>query len=95
MSPSNKRFSLTALALLVAVTMGCASNRSEQTEAPSAREQPRQATVNDWLQKQRSGTVAGSQPTLGGAEMQRIYERYLESFTHPIPEQFEVERTSE
>ncbi|WP_295718816.1 DUF3613 domain-containing protein [uncultured Halovibrio sp.] len=74
--------------------MGCASSRSERTKESSVQEQQRQATVSQWLEKQRSGEVAGSQPTLGGAEMQRIYERYLESFTHPIPDQFEVENAT-
>lgn len=46
-----------------------------------------------WLDRQAQGSQASSkaQP-LSGPAMERVYERYLKNFTHPIPERFEIER---
>jgi Ni/Co efflux regulator RcnB len=43
-----------------------------------------------WLDLQRSGHAAWGHPRpLSGEAADRVYERYLRSFTHPIPEAFE------
>ncbi len=42
-----------------------------------------------WLQLQESGAMAGSRYTLPGQAATLIYQRYLRSFTHPIPLEFE------
>ncbi|MGZ4957618.1 MAG: DUF3613 domain-containing protein [Methylomonas sp.] len=44
-----------------------------------------------WLQLQESGAMAGSRYKLPGQAATLIYQRYLGSFSYPIPEHFEVE----
>lgn len=44
-----------------------------------------------WMQLQRSGQMAGSRYTIPGKIASRTYQRYLDSFKHPIPEHFEME----
>lgn len=49
--------------------------------------------TRQWLELQKNGHLASpNQQTLPGPAAARVYERYLNSFTHPIPEYFsEVE----
>lgn len=48
-------------------------------------------TTRDVLAKQRQGeSSVESRPMLKDT-VERSYERYLESFTHPIPDQYERE----
>ncbi|MDF3932649.1 DUF3613 domain-containing protein [Pseudomonas citronellolis] len=43
--------------------------------------------VDNWLQLQRSGQVASAnRQSATPAERERAYQRYLNSYTHPIPE---------
>lgn len=51
------------------------------------------ASTREWLEMQRSGKAAGPAQRLSGAAEARVYQRYLDSFTHPIPE-FYSERES-
>lgn len=44
--------------------------------------------TREWMELQRSGKAAGASQRLSGAAESRVYARYLESFTHPIPEFF-------
>lgn len=45
-----------------------------------------------WLQLQRSGQEASTtERPMPGEVAERVYQRYLESFTHPIPSTFERE----
>lgn len=44
------------------------------------------------LERQRSGVDAAPTRPMLKDVADRTYERYLESFTHPIPEQFEREQ---
>lgn len=44
------------------------------------------------LEQQRSGVNAAPTRPMLKDVADRTYERYLESFTHPIPEQFEREQ---
>jgi len=42
-----------------------------------------------WLDLQREGQAASSQPLpIAGPVAARIYQRYQDSFSHPIPEYF-------
>jgi hypothetical protein len=44
------------------------------------------------LELQRSGQAAsGTERPMSGAVAERAYQRYLDSFTHPIPESFKDE----
>jgi hypothetical protein len=47
-----------------------------------------------WTKMQAGGAAAEKGPPRGmpGEVADRVYQRYLQSFTHPIPEQFERER---
>jgi hypothetical protein len=47
-----------------------------------------------WLQLQSSGAIAGPRYTLPGKAATNIYRRYLDSFTHKVPEQFDFKRSS-
>lgn len=51
------------------------------------------ASTREVLELQRSGKAAGPAQRLSGAAEARVYQRYLDSFTHPIPE-FYTERES-
>ncbi len=44
-----------------------------------------------WLQLQTSGAMRGSHFSTPGQAATSIYKRYLDSFTYPIPEEFEYE----
>jgi hypothetical protein len=47
-----------------------------------------------WTKLQAGGAAAEKGPPRGtpGEVADRVYQRYLQSFTHPVPEQFERER---
>lgn len=45
-----------------------------------------------WLSLQKSGIAAPSDPRpMSGEVAERVYQRYLDSYTQPIPETFERE----
>ncbi len=45
--------------------------------------------TRQWLDFQRSGNAASSQPqTISGPVAAKIYQRYQDSFTYPVPEYF-------
>lgn len=45
-----------------------------------------------WVDLQASGTQASTaERPMTGELAERVYQRYLDSFTHPIPEQFQRE----
>lgn len=58
-----------------------------------AADQDTGASTREMLELQRSGKAAGPAQRLSGAAEARVYQRYLDSFTHPIPE-FYSERES-
>lgn len=58
-----------------------------------AADQEMGASTREALELQRSGKAAGPAQRLSGAAEARVYQRYLDSFTHPIPE-FYTERES-
>jgi len=46
--------------------------------------------TRQWLDMQREGTQASQQAqTLPGPVMDQVYQRYIKSFGHPIPERYE------
>jgi hypothetical protein len=46
-----------------------------------------------WLELQSSGAAASKNPqTVSGPVADAIYQRYVESFTHPIPEFYKNEQ---
>ncbi|ROH88132.1 DUF3613 domain-containing protein [Pseudomethylobacillus aquaticus] len=50
-----------------------------------------QVQTRAWLDLQTSGKAASNKPQqLSGPVMERINERYLKSFTHPIPAQYRL-----
>ena len=51
--------------------------------------QPMGDATRAWLEMQRSGKSAAPAQRLSSAAEARVYARYLESFTHPIPEFYE------
>ena len=55
--------------------------------AVTAQAEERGTHTRAWLDLQRGGAQASDTPRpMSGDQAQRIHERYLESFSHPIPE---------
>lgn len=61
---------------------------------PNTERAETEPVVKAWLELQSSGNAASEQPqSLSGPAMDRIHERYLKNFSHPIPPTYEhVER---
>jgi hypothetical protein len=57
------------------------------TAAASQVQAPGEAT-RGWLEMQRSGAQAAVSPRQPGAVATRVYQRYLETFDHPVPESY-------
>ena len=70
----------------------CASAAQAEAPSPSGKGDATRA----WMEFQTSG-VAASQVDrpMHGQVAERVYQRYLDSFTHPIPDRFERESFSE
>jgi hypothetical protein len=71
-----------------------ATPESSPESAPTAAQaSPSQAFGSDtraWLEMQRSNAQASStSEALPGPVMQKIYQRYVDSFARPIPDKFE------
>lgn len=66
--------------LLALLALACAPLLAAEPPAQFALE------TEAWLAKQRENRVSDTAKPLGGPVVERIYQRYLESFTHPIPE---------
>lgn len=47
-----------------------------------------------WLELQRSGRSAAPDRPMSGAVASRVYKRYLDSFTHPLPDFYEEKSLS-
>src|SRR5437870_11826352 len=72
--------------LLLALSIGAAAGAAE-TEA-------RGRETRAWLDQQKSPTAQAPVRGLQGEAADRVYQRYLQSFTRPIPERFERDRTN-
>lgn len=67
------------------------SSNSAENVQPQIKEEKKETgdIARNLLELQRSGAVASSnRQYISGAEMQRIYQRYLETFEHKVPEYF-------
>lgn len=63
---------------------------SDTTAVIEMRKMEVQSPVKAWLELQSSGEAASSQPQpLSGPAMNRVQERFLKSFSHPMPPYFE------
>lgn len=66
------------LALCCSFGVGAAENETQPVAIGS--------TTEAILKMQREGSAAGQAQPMSGEVASRAYKRYLESFTHPIPE---------
>lgn len=83
-----KRMKLLAMKrinLLAVVALLCATPVMAAEPAPLA------ADTEAWLAKQRENRATEPKP-LSGPVVERIHQRYLDSFTHPIPEDLLAEQ---
>lgn len=80
---------------VVALLSGCVQQPTAGYAANPDANAPRMLAkgntqTDEWLQIQREGSQASSTPQrLSDAEYERANQRWLDSFTHPIPEFFE------
>lgn len=82
----NKLSLILPVAVLLAVCMPAVAEEVAQPQQQAA--QPE--AVRQWLELQSSGKAASSQPQpLSGAAMSKIHERYIKSFSNPIPANYE------
>jgi hypothetical protein len=67
------------------------AHAEDKTQAvPDSEKAEQESPVKAWLQLQSSGEAASAQAQpLSGPVMDRVHERYLKSFTHPVPPYFE------
>lgn len=95
-SPTRRR-PLAPLVLLVVLAAGAGPVRGAETASASETtgmrvgvDRPAHGqSVARLLELQRSGRLATPRPqTLSGEVQSRVYRRYLESFTHPIPDDY-------
>ncbi|XEG73958.1 DUF3613 domain-containing protein [Pseudomonas sp. abacavir_1] len=78
-----KRIILSGLLLAAPLSLGATESARPQAGS-SARDH---WEVDHWLQLQRSGQQASAnRQTATAAERDRAYRRYLDSYSHPIPE---------
>ncbi len=63
---------------------------SEIAPVPAAAAVPQYADTQTelWLKLQASGAIGGNYYTMPGQTATEVYQRYLKSFTYPIPQQF-------
>lgn len=78
---------LTLLCLGTACAADAGAPATEEAAAPPAVAIP--PATAQWLELQRSGQAAGAAGRLPGDAAERVYQRYLNSFDHPIAENFE------
>lgn len=88
----NRRVTIMAMVplwLFAAAANGAEGTPSTQAEASMAQAAGTAGATRLWLARQREGQQASAraQP-LSGAVQEQVYERYLKSFSHPIPEDF-------
>ena len=83
------------LAVLVAglVSASALADDVPVDEAPPAHEFPLGTRTRDYLDRQRSGEESSNAHGLTPPAERRARKRYLKSFEHPIPDQFESDET--
>ncbi|CAH1746296.1 conserved exported protein of unknown function [Thauera humireducens] len=86
---------LIALSLLLSAGAAFANETGEppfEPEAALADTPSAGSAARQWLALQRSGAQASPHPQpLSGEVQQKIHERYVQSFSHPIPERLKQE----
>lgn len=87
------------LSILPLCLLGACSTVGSQDAASPGGDAPQHAEPGSatrlWLDRQRQGQQAAAQPQpLSGPVQEEIYERYQNSFSHPIPKRFESESIS-
>ncbi|KAA0874089.1 DUF3613 domain-containing protein [Nitrincola tapanii] len=79
------------VAILVALSLGIASNTSAQTPSEHGLLKNKPLTQSEvWLRMQREGQQASpyiQQPSL--KERERSFQRWLDSYQYPIPDNFD------
>ena len=76
--------------LAVCLTFAATAALAEEVNEPVG------TKTNAWVQLQTSGTAASPvERTMPGDIADKTYDRYANSFTHPIPEKFEREKFTE
>jgi hypothetical protein len=71
--------------LLLAAMTAHADEPAPEKATAATRELP----TESWLELQRSGQAASPQAQpLSGPAMERVHQRYLKSFEHPLPPYF-------
>jgi hypothetical protein len=64
---------------------------ADEAPQPDGKKQEAQVTVGtrtgQWLELQREGRAAGNLLPIPGAEAERSSQRYIDSFSQPIPNQ--------
>lgn len=80
-------------AVLLLVLSAISAQASAEAEKESLLEGPNleaQSPVKAWLELQSSGKAASTQAQpLSGPAMDRVQERYLKNFSHPVPPFFD------
>lgn len=79
---------------LAAVTAPMAGAADVQTTAGNAATDEVGEDTRTWLELQRSGRSAAPDRPMSGVVASRVYKRYLDSFSHPLPDFFE-EKTAD
>lgn len=92
---------LLALSLSLAASgpMGLARGEVEEGAAVTgpdgaAASQPFGEQTRAWLELQRSGRAAGAAQPMSDPAAGRVYKRYLDSFSHPIPAFYERDQAA-
>ena len=79
---------------VVLATVQCAGAETGQSSAALPADAGVGAQTSNWLELQRSGQAAAPPRSVSGAVASRTYQRYLDSFGHPLPAFFEREATA-
>lgn len=83
------RITLLTLTCMLAAT---AARAGDEAAEPQAEQTPSTTATRAWLDLQSSGQAASGQPQpLSGEVLNKIHERYIDSFGKPIPEHYEHE----
>lgn len=85
-----KQIILLILTVLLGISHALAKDTTE-ISSPSI-ESSELSPTQQWLELQRSGKSASSNPQpMSGEAMEKVHQRYIKSFEKPIPEFYEHE----
>jgi hypothetical protein len=90
MKPVSPSIVVGTLLLALSTLSSQAVAEQETGSVIEAKQEKVESPVKAWLELQSSGKAASSQPQpLSGPVMDRVQERYLKNFSHPVPPYFE------